>query len=131
MREDLLGYLLNALDKAERQRVFEALQKDPQLRQELETVRRDLRPLDATNRDYNPPVGLAELTCDLVEGYAEQHAVGVPQEIESRRSHCWRGRLAARDACVPAHGWSAADTIVVMGILLAVSRGTPTACCWA
>ena len=49
MREDLLGYLLNALDEAERQRVFEALQKDPQLRQELETLRRDLRPLDATN----------------------------------------------------------------------------------
>ena len=41
MREDLLGYLLNALDESERQRVFEALQKDPHLRQELEKLRRD------------------------------------------------------------------------------------------
>jgi len=121
MREDLLGYLLNALDEPERQRVFEALQKDPQLRQELETLRRDLRPLDATNRDYDPPEGLAELTCDLVEGYAEQHAVSAAQATDSRCSRCWRGRFAARDSSVPAHGWSAADTIVVVGILLAVS----------
>ncbi|NLF71564.1 MAG: hypothetical protein GX575_21230 [Candidatus Anammoximicrobium sp.] len=121
MREDLLGYLLNALDEAERRRVFESLQKDPQLRQELESLRRDLRPLDATNRDYEPPAGLAELTCELVEGYAEQHAVGVPQSPLPRRSGRWQGRFGAREACVPAHGWSAADMIVVAGILLAIS----------
>ena len=121
MREDLLGYLLNALDESERQRVFEALQKDPHLRQELEQLRRDLRPLDATNRDYRPSAGLAELTCDLVEGYASQQTVGVSPVADPRRSRSWRGRLAAREACVPAGSWSSADAIVVAGILLAVS----------
>lgn len=121
MREDLLGYLLNALDEPERQRIFETLQKDPELRQELETLRRDLRPLDATNRDYDPPAGMAELTCELVEAYAERNAVGVRSEPDSRRSRGWKGRFATRDACVPAHGWSAADTIVAVGILLALS----------
>ena len=121
MREDLLGYLLNALDEAERQRVFEALQKDPQLRQELETLRGDLRPLDATNCDYDPPAGLADLTCDLVEGYAEQHVVRIPAGAERRRSGRSPGRLKARDPLAPANRWSASDVIVVAGILLAVS----------
>lgn len=121
MREDLLGYLLNAVDETERQRVFEALQKDPQLRQELEDLRRELRPLDATNCDYDPPAGLADLTCDLVEGYAEQHTVGVPAGAERRRSRGLPGRFATRDSLVPANGSSVADTIVVAGILLAVS----------
>lgn len=121
MRQDLLGYLLNALDEPERQRVFEALQKDPQLRQELEHLRRDLRPLDATNCDYVPPAGLADLTCDLVAGYAEQHAVDVPPAAGPRPACAWRRRLAARESCVPAHGWSTADAIVVAGVLLAIS----------
>ncbi len=120
MRADLLGYLLNALDEDERQRVREALQQDSRLRQELETLRSELRPLDATNRDYEPPAGLADLTCDLVEACAQQDAVEVPPRRPTR-SHRPPGRFASRDQSVPANGWSAADAIVVAGIILAVS----------
>ena len=121
MREDLLGYLLNALDDAERQRVFEALQKDPQLRQELEDLRRQLRPLDATNADFDPPAALAELTCDLVEGYAEEHPLAVPAQRQKRSVGWARVRSAACETCSPSGTWSAADTIVMAGVLVAVS----------
>jgi hypothetical protein len=121
MREDLLGYLLNALDDAERQRVFEALQEDPQLRQELEALRRQLRPLDATNVDFEPPAALAELTCDLVEGYAEERPLAVPAKRQKGRVG-WAGvRSADCESCRSSGTWSAADTIVMAGVLLAVS----------
>jgi hypothetical protein len=121
MREDLLGYLLNALDDAERQRVFEALQKDPQLRQELESLRHQLRRLDATNVDFEPPAALAELTCDLVEGYAEERPLAAPAKRQTRSVGWARVRSAACETCFPSGTWSAADTIVMAGVLLAVS----------
>ena len=121
MREDLLGYLLNALDDDERQRVFETLQKDPQLRQELEALRRQLRPLDASNEDFEPPPALAELTCDLVEGYAESRPSAEPAKRQKSRGAWRRVRSAACETCSPSGAWSATDTIVMAGVLLAVS----------
>jgi hypothetical protein len=125
MREDLLGYLLNALDEAERQDIFERLQKDPQLRLELEALRRQLRPLDATNEDFEPPAALAELTCDLVAGYAAEPArvepaPGRPSGERAKRGPR-RGRAAIVETCFPSSVWSAADAIVVAGILLAAA----------
>lgn len=121
MREDLLGYLLNALDNAERQRVFEALQKDPHLRQQLEILRRHLRPLDATNVEFEPPAALAELTCDLVEGYAAERPLAVPAKRQKRSAGWTRLRSTACETCLPSGTWSAADSIVMAGVLLAVS----------
>jgi len=120
MREDLLGYLLNALDEDERQRVFETLQNDPQLRQELESLRRQLRPLDATNVDYEPPPALADLACELVEGYAEVHPAPAVAEHRARRA-TWPRFPSRCETCASSGAWSAADTIVMAGVLLAVS----------
>ena len=47
MREDLLGYLLGALNAAEQQRIESRLAADPQLRRELHRLQRCLEPLDA------------------------------------------------------------------------------------
>lgn len=122
MRQDLLGYLLNALDEPERQAIFAALQEDPQLRQELESLRRQLRPLDATNEDFEPPAGLADLTCDLVAGCAAEG----PQIVQAARRVGGRQervphRCSARETMAATRGWSAADAIVVAGILLAAA----------
>lgn len=46
MREDLLGYLLSALQPHEMRRVDQRLQDDPQLREELAQVQQMLRTLD-------------------------------------------------------------------------------------
>ena len=120
MREDLLGYLLNALDESERRRVFETLQEDPQLRQELEALRLELRPLDATNENFEPPEMLAELTCDLVAGYAAEHPLVVPAKSPSSGARSgWRG--SAEEPWTASRAWSAADAIVVAGVLLAAA----------
>jgi len=66
VQERLLGYVLGALDDAERQQVDEALQNDPQLRRELSRAKQSLKLLEGTRADYAPPPGLALRTCRLV-----------------------------------------------------------------
>jgi len=65
MREDLLGYLLSALDPHEMRRVDQRLSEEPQLREELAEVERSLRFLDgavATEEVVEPPPDLISRT---------------------------------------------------------------------
>ena len=71
--------------------------------------------------DFEPPPALAELTCDLVEGYAEERPLAVPAKRQTHRVGWARVRSAACEPCFPSGTWSAADTIVMAGVLLAVS----------
>ncbi|MCA9222085.1 MAG: hypothetical protein KDA71_17270 [Planctomycetales bacterium] len=77
MREDLLGFLLGALDATERQRIERKLEADPQLREQLEEIRRKLDPLESIRDDEDawenePPFGLADRTCDFVSGFQDE-----------------------------------------------------------
>ncbi len=69
-REDLLGYLLGALDVEESTQVEQAIRQDESLRHELEQIKRSLAPLDA-ERDatFDPPPGLADRTLAHVEAH--------------------------------------------------------------
>jgi prepilin-type processing-associated H-X9-DG protein len=62
MREELLGYLLGALEPDEMQRVSEALKKDARLRAELDALAAALRPLDEAEEIYEPPGDLVART---------------------------------------------------------------------
>ena len=73
MRQDLLGYLTDSLEAGERQRVESALQHDPALQQELETIRESLHPLECYQGDFDPPDGLADVTCQLVAEHRKQN----------------------------------------------------------
>ena len=66
VQEQLLGHLLGALDDSEEEFVQAQLQRDPQLRQELEEASRLLEPIDQAREAFTPPPGLAEETCRLV-----------------------------------------------------------------
>lgn len=52
MHEDLLGYLLGALEPHEMRRVAQRLQDDPEARRQLEQIERSLRPLE---EGFEPP----------------------------------------------------------------------------
>jgi hypothetical protein len=105
--EDLLGYLLNALDAAERRRVEEALEKDPQLRRQLQVLRQQLHPLESES--FDPPEGLIDQTCDLVEGCYQQ------------RHLCSSAGSSGERIAAPSRLWSLGDTIVAVGLFLAAS----------
>lgn len=62
MHEDLIGYLLGALEPGVMERVTEALRQDPKLRAELEKLRLTLKPLDEIDEIYEPPGDLLDRT---------------------------------------------------------------------
>jgi hypothetical protein len=66
MHEQLLGYLLNALDHDERREVEQMLASSAALRAELEALRRDLLKLEVASEVFEPPASLTERTCDVI-----------------------------------------------------------------
>lgn len=95
MREELIGYLLEALDEGERRRVDAALsdpQTGPALRRDLGFLRRALSPLAEDVDDERPPPGLARRTLRHVESYPRVASHGDPQSDRDPRS----GRHAER-----------------------------------
>ncbi len=69
LREQLLGYLLGALEESERESVERRLAQDPSLWRELVQIRRRLQPLWAAQPDFAPPPDLAARTCQRVASY--------------------------------------------------------------
>lgn len=69
-REQLLGYLLGALDDNEQADIEKILDSDADMRRELATLNRSLAPLDAARREFSPPAGLASRTCEFVAASA-------------------------------------------------------------
>jgi hypothetical protein len=65
-REQLIGYLLGALDDDERSQVEALIERQPELRAELETLKRTIYPLAADMDDDLPPPDLVGRTCDYV-----------------------------------------------------------------
>ncbi len=59
VREQLLGYVLGALDEPEQQALEATLADDAGLQQELAALRRRLEPLHASREEFSPPEGLA------------------------------------------------------------------------
>jgi hypothetical protein len=66
VQEDLLGYLLGALDETERERVEQQLQESPRLQQQLARLRLTVNRLEVSRVRYEPPRALASRTCELV-----------------------------------------------------------------
>jgi hypothetical protein len=58
LEENLVGYLLNALDPEEQREVERAIQNDPETRRRLELLERALQPLSADADNPPPPVDL-------------------------------------------------------------------------
>jgi len=71
MREQLIGYLLSALEPDEHQIVEAQLSRDPQLKRELDLLSRSLQPLACDREHYHAPLGLAHRTCEFVAEQAQ------------------------------------------------------------
>lgn len=107
MSEDLIGYLLNALDADEQQRIENELARDPQLREALAQLRRCLEPLESTWDETDPPAGLADRTCAAIEQHEQVHGPS-PASVSRIR--------AAAGLCL--RSYSLADCLVLSLVLL-------------
>ncbi|MEX0939410.1 MAG: DUF1559 domain-containing protein [Pirellulales bacterium] len=108
MREQLLGYLLEALDPDERRQVEQALRRDPQLQQDLALLQNSLQPLAGVSLDYDPPAGLADRTCQYVSLQAATRAAAAPVTPSTYA-----------EPMPQASSWSMADLAVAAGIFVA------------
>ncbi len=84
-QEQLLGYLLGALDESERETLESRLRDDPQLRRQLASARERLQPISAGKPEFAPPRGLAARTCHYVAAYAARCAPSGCQTSEEPR----------------------------------------------
>lgn len=73
MREDLLGYLLGALEPEEMQRVGRAVRDNPALAAELDRLQAALRPLEQAEEFADPPPDLVSRTLGAIDRYEAEH----------------------------------------------------------
>lgn len=100
MREDLVGYLLGAVDANERQRIERALAASVELRQELERIRHALLPLEALEHTQTPPPRLVEHTLARIDESCVTPASSAPLASPHRFSSAWAHALAPADCLV-------------------------------
>jgi hypothetical protein len=116
VREQLLGYLLGALDDSERVEIESRLRDDPEFRKELVLLRRQLESLGAAECDCAPPPGLAERTCARVFSHPSPAPRRRPSMTPQAASAGWTGRVGWFDATVAAAVFLAAGMVVLPAI---------------
>jgi len=110
MNENLVGYLLDALDPDEKREVERCLRERPEARGRLELLRQALAPLALDRDTVEPPAGLWERTLARAE-------------TKGRRSPALR-LLRAESAARPSW-WRRADVLVAACLLLCVTLVIP------
>jgi len=122
-QRQLLGYLLGALDDAERERIHQRLASDPGLGAELARVEESLEPLRAVPRAHQPPPGLAARTCRTVFAYSEALTGRMREARAVRRPARERARAMSPAAVPPTStaSWGWSDLVVAVGVFLAVA----------
>lgn len=93
MRDQLIGYLLDALEPDERSQVEEQLSRDPELRQDLHVLSRAFEPLAVDRNHYEAPPGLVDRTFQYIAAQTETR-VAAPAFA--------RGRFSMTDMLVAA-----------------------------
>jgi hypothetical protein len=105
VREQLLGYLLGALDDSEAESVAARLQQRADLRRELTRLRKWLDRIEAAIPDHAPPPGLARRTCAFVFAQAKRvtrRTAAAQPMTPLRTPPTWAGRVHWLDISVTA-----------------------------
>ena len=104
MRDELVGYLMGALDAPEMKRVKQRLAEDSQLQREADVLQRGIQPLEHDRQLYEPPSDLLRSTLAHVEARGKTVSLSPRRDLHGQSS---RGR------------WSMADVVVAAGVCLA------------
>ncbi len=110
MRVDLVGYLMGALDGPEKDRVKQAVDADPRLREMLDELEHQLAPLEQLRWGDKPPLGLAERTCGVVSVHVEKSKV---QLGRADQAGVWDH--------VERSGWRLVDMAIAAGVFAAAA----------
>ena len=81
MQENLVGYLMNALEADEHEQVDKYLEANPEARQQLDTLKRAIEPLEADKDSIDPPPLLAFQALALIAEHHCQPLTSVPETV--------------------------------------------------
>ena len=82
LQEDLLGYVLGALDATEERDIQQKIEQDPNLQDQVEHIRKNLLPLEALDSPTGMRPGMARRTCEWVAGVDKDPGFAQPHQIE-------------------------------------------------
>ena len=123
LEQQLLGYLVGALDKREEDRVRRRLARDPGLSAILTELEERLEPLRTVPRVHEPPRGLAARTCQRVFAFSQAMAAkkseGAASRLPARKRYMAMSPVPAPPVTTAAWGWS--DVVVAIGVFLAIA----------
>ena len=109
-QEDLLGYLLGALDAREQEQVQQLVDQHPQLEARLLAMKAALAPLEQVNEPVGPPPGLARRCCQFVAVSARE-ASGSFGDSNPELSESDARAVTGRPTWQPAEAaWQPTDT---------------------
>ncbi len=89
LQEELLGYVLGALEATEERDIQQKIEQDPSLQDQVERIRESLVPLEALEPPTGMRPGMARRTCEWVSGVdkdpglAESYRIETTDHIES------------------------------------------------
>ncbi|MFO0899560.1 MAG: hypothetical protein U0836_19200 [Pirellulales bacterium] len=106
-RDELVNYLLGALDEPDRLRVAARLEIDAEWREEYWRLRRCFDALEEDNEEHQPPPGLTASTCDFVAQAAESGALSMASRMEGPPPGSVR--------------WTMVDAAMAAGVFIAAS----------
>jgi hypothetical protein len=110
--EQLLGYVLGALEPREHEQLERELAKDPELALQVAALSARLQPLECCRETEAPPHGLATRTCAAVFAHAEEFEKVTPAR------HGVAAAMSAEYGEANSQ-WSLADLVVAAGIFMA------------
>jgi prepilin-type processing-associated H-X9-DG protein len=117
MEENLVGYLLDALDPDTRREVEKYVQEHPEAQRRLEVLRRALAPLEAAREEIVPPPNLSRRTIERVRA-ATTMVSRVPGRPAART-------LVGAPAVPPRWAWRRVDYLVAASVLLCATLLLP------
>ena len=82
LQEELLGYVLGALDATEERDIQQKIEQDPLLQDQVEQIRENLMPLEALETPTGMRPGMARRTCEWVAGVDKDPGLAEPHQIE-------------------------------------------------
>ena len=85
-QEDLLGYVLGALDASEQREIQQLIDQNPEIEEELLRIKSSLLPLDELDSG-KPRPGLARRTCEAVATHVKQDGLVANQDAEEVEFH--------------------------------------------
>ena len=128
MRDDLIGFVLGALDASEEDQIRHKLEHDRDCGRQFELVRQSLVLLRLAKQDEDPPEELTQRTMQRLDSYLARDGVASVNDLEELDNNAvpdhslaeWPTN-AANELVAPDRRWMMADFVVAAGVCLAAA----------